>query len=122
MRDLPIDLGQSAFRRRDVPGERSFAKNVLSLQIERLYLARSVGAHVFGQASRILIDKAIVSGNFRFLQGTCHLLLHGFTFPSTSHIFILWDAGCVASRVVARLALEALEDFLCTPGRFRRLA
>jgi hypothetical protein len=23
------------------------------------------------------------------LQGTCHLLLHGFTFPSTSHIFIL---------------------------------
>ena len=88
MRDLPIDLGQSGLQGgapRRVRG--LLRKNVLSLQIERLYLARSVGAHVFGQASRILIDKAIVSGNFRFLQGTCHLLLHGFTFPSTSHIF-----------------------------------
>src|ERR1035437_6209329 len=121
--DLPIDLGQGCLQGDMTPwlGD-CLMQNDLPLQMERLYLALPHSARPIVQAPRILADKAAVRADLQLLQGTCHLFLHVFTFPSTSHIFILRDFGRVASRQMTRLIPATLEDFPCTSVSFRRLA
>ena len=55
--------------------------------------------------SLVFADKLVAGVHLRLLQCICHLLLHGFTFPTTSHIFILRVFRRVAShglRIVVR--------------------
>jgi hypothetical protein len=73
MRDLPIYLGQRRFQGSVTPWLRlRLRKYTLPLQIEHLFLTLSISARLFGQASGIFAYKAVVSGDLRLLQGSCH--------------------------------------------------
>jgi len=58
------------------------------------------GAVLFRYASSVFAYVFVAGLDLRLLQGICHLLLHGFTFPTTSHIFILRGFCPIASREV----------------------
>jgi len=59
------------------------------LQLERLFLPRFHSSYLVRRATLIFADKPFTGTNIRLLQCIRHLLLHRFTFPTTSHIFIL---------------------------------
>jgi hypothetical protein len=88
-------------------------QNAFPLQIEYLFLALPFTCAIYSAHWRrtFLADKAVAGFDLRLLQGTCHLFLHGFTFPTTSHIFIL-RVALAASRPakVTRLTPNELED------------
>jgi hypothetical protein len=85
-RDLRLDVSQSRFERRPPTRIRGpLRENMLALQIQRLSLTFA-GGTVLRSRAPLIIGRKICA---YFPQGICHLLLHGFTFPTTSHIFIL---------------------------------
>ncbi len=84
--DLGFDLRERGFESGAARWIRSsLREDIFALQLKRLFLSFLVSAVQRGLTP---VTVACGTGN-RILHGTCHLFLHGFTFPATSHSFIL---------------------------------
>ena len=104
-------------------------EDILLLQAQSLFLAfTAVRAGVLPRAAP---PRSLMSARRRRrnLLAACHLLLHGFTFPTTSHIFILRGFSVNASRPMgceqlrhSTVAHNCSRETACASGRFRRLA
>jgi len=121
--NLGFDLGQGCFERGPPRGARgALRKDVLPLQIQGLLLPFPYCANLVGRTSLIFADEFVPGAGLRLLQCICHLFLHGFTFPTTSHIFILRGIAGNASPGFEKSIPAILEKFLCAFGRSHRLA
>jgi hypothetical protein len=88
--NLLFDLSQGGFKCGAAAWIRgSLRKNVLALQVERLFLSFVYSTLLFGRAPILFTHIAVAAASASIRQGICHLLLHRFTFPTTGHIFIL---------------------------------
>src|SRR5579863_9733093 len=85
-----LDVLEGRFQCRSAAGiRRALRKDVLPLQVQRLPPALTLHPPLLGGTSRFFALKSVAGIQRRSLLHSSHLLLHGFTFPTTSHIFIL---------------------------------